>query len=238
MMLHRTMCLKACCRLMLCRDYLVGGANNKTNRRCIMILALSGIIGACGGGGSGTSLAPPVGSAFCNTKAFTPAAQSPYILPYPSGVTYTMFQGNCSPPPGGHQTTFAYDFDFALGDPVTAARAGRVTSTANDFPDDGNAANAGGNSVWVLHSDGTVAAYFHLMQGSVMVSVNQNVAAGDLLGLAGNSGASSGPHLHFQVFETNSSFENEDALPISFSNAIGRVGVNGELLEGEAYTAN
>ncbi|MDH3622002.1 MAG: M23 family metallopeptidase [Gammaproteobacteria bacterium] len=205
--------------------------------RWCTVLVLSALVAACGGGGSGTSTPPPVG-AFCDTKTFTPAAQSPYVLPYPAGVTYTMFQGNCSPPPGGHQTTFAYDFDHAMGDPITAARAGRVTSTANNFPDDGNPANAGGNSVWVLHSDGTVAAYFHMNQGSVMVTVGQDVVAGDILGLAGNSGASSGPHLHFQVFETNTSFNNEDAVPISFSNATGRTGSNGELLEGEAYTAN
>ena len=93
-------------------------------------------------------------------------------------------------------------------------------------------------SVWILHSDGTVAAYFHLNRGSVMVAVNQSVAAGDILGLAGNSGASSGPHLHFQVFETNSSFNNDDAVPITFSNAVGSTGNNGELLEGVAYTAN
>ena len=206
--------------------------------RKITVLLLSGVIGACGGGGSGSGNSPPAAIAFCDTKTFTPAAQSEYVLPYPAGVTYTMFQGNCSPPPGGHQTTFAYDFDHAMGDPVTAARGGRVTFTANDFPDDGNAANAGGNSVWILHSDGTVAAYFHLNQGSVMVAVDQAVAAGDMLGLAGNSGASSGPHLHFQVFETNTSFNNDDAVPITFNNAVGRTGASGELLEGETYTAN
>ena len=206
--------------------------------RRIIVLILSGLIGECGGGGSGAGNSPPAAVAFCDTKSFTPAAQSLYVLPYPPGVTYTMFQGNCSPPPGGHQTTFAYDFDHAMGDPVTAARAGRVTFTANDFPDDGNAANAGGNSVWILHSDGTVAAYFHLNQGSVMVAVDQAVSAGDMLGLAGNSGASSGPHLHFQVFETNTSFNNDDAVPITFNNAVGRTGGDGELLEGESYTAN
>jgi len=203
-----------------------------------MFLVLSGFIGACGGDGGGTSTPSASGVAFCDTKTFTPVAQSAYVLPYPSGVSYIMFQGNCSPPPGGHQTTFAYDFDHAMGDPVTAARAGRVTLTVNDFPDDGNAANAGGNSVWILHSDGTVAAYFHLNQGSVMVAEDQNVVAGDMLGMAGNSGASSGPHLHFQVFETNTSFNSDDAVPVTFSNAVGRTGENGELLEGEIYTAN
>jgi len=207
------------------------------NHRWSLILALSGLVTACGGGGSGTTTPPPATS-FCDTKAFTPAAQSLYVLPYPPGVTYTMFQGNCSPPPGGHQTTFAYDFDHAMGDPITAARDGRVTNTTNNLPDDGNPANAGGNSVWVLHADGTVAAYFHMSQGSVMVTAGQDVVAGDMLGLAGNSGASSGPHLHFQVFETNSSFNNDDAVPITFNNVTGRMGSNGELLEGEAYTAN
>ncbi len=202
-----------------------------------LILSLGGFVTACDGVG-GASSPSAVAAAFCDTKAFTPAAQSPYVLPYPAGVTYTMFQGNCSPPPGGHQTTFAYDFDHALGDPVTAARAGRVTFTANNFPDDGNAANAGGNSAWILHTDGTVAAYFHMNQGSVMVVVDQQVVAGDILGLAGNSGASSGPHLHFQVFEDNTSFNNDDAVPITFSNATGQTGSDGELLEGQAYTAN
>ena len=202
----------------------------------IAIAAASIAMSGCGGGGN--SAPPPPAVAFCDTKAFTAPAQSPYVLPYPPGVTYTMFQGNCSPPPGGHQTTFAYDFDHAMGDPISAARAGRVTFTANDFPDDGNPANAGGNSVWVLHSDGTVAAYFHMCQGCVMVAVDQDVLAGDIIGLAGNSGASAGPHLHFQVFEDNTSFNNDDAVPITFSNATGNTASTGELLEGQAYTAN
>jgi hypothetical protein len=174
----------------------------------IAVLSLS--IGACGGGGGGGGPAPPLAVVFCDTRAFTPAAQSPYVLPYPPGVTYMMFQGNCSP----------------------------VTFTANNFPDDGNAANAGGNSAWVLHDDGTIAAYFHMCQGCVMVSVNQDVVAGEILGLAGNSGASAGPHLHFQVFEDNTSFNNDDAMPITFSNATGNMAATGELLEGQAYTAN
>lgn len=203
----------------------------------IAFVGLSIVLSGCGGGG-GSSPAPPPAAAFCDTKAFTVPVQSPYVLPYPPGVKYTMFQGNCSPPPGGHQTTFAYDFDHAMGDPITAARAGRVTLTANDFPDDGNAANAGGNSVWVLHDDGTIAAYFHMCQGCVMVAVNQDVMAGEILGLAGNSGASAGPHLHFQVFEDNTSFNNGDAVPITFQNATGTMAPTGELLEGQAYMAN
>jgi murein DD-endopeptidase MepM/ murein hydrolase activator NlpD len=206
----------------------------------VFLLATLPCLSACGGGGGGGgggSIVPPTVS-FCDTKTFTPPVQSPYVLPYPPGVSYTMFQGNCSPPPGGHQSTFAYDFDNAIGDPVIAARDGQVTFTANNFPDDGNAANGGGNSVWVIHADGTVAAYFHLNEGSVMVAVGQQVLAGDILGLSGNSGASSGPHLHFQVFADNTSFDNNDAVPITFSNVTGTVAATGELIEGQMYTAN
>ena len=69
-------------------------------------------------------------------------------------------------------------------------------------------------------------------------SASQDVVAGEILGLAGNSGASAGPHLHFQVFEDNTSFNNNDAMPITFSNATGNLAATGELLEGQVYTAN
>ena len=51
----------------------------------------------------------------------------------------------------------------------------------------------------VLHADGTMAVYLHLSQGSVRVKEGQRVAQGALLGLSGNTGNSTGPHLHFVV---------------------------------------
>ena len=54
-----------------------------------------------------------------------------------------------------------------------------------------------GNHVYVKHEDGTVSRYAHL--SAVNVRVGQKVGAGQLLGLLGNSGNSTGPHLHFEV---------------------------------------
>ena len=59
--------------------------------------------------------------------------------------------------------------------------------------------DASGNFVRVRHDDGSEAVYLHLKQGSVSVRVGQRVAVGSPLALSGNTGNSSGPHLHFVV---------------------------------------
>jgi murein DD-endopeptidase MepM/ murein hydrolase activator NlpD len=55
------------------------------------------------------------------------------------------------------------------------------------------------NTVAIVHDDGTVAEYAHLSPGPDSVKPGQRVAAGELLGYSGNTGYSSGPHLHFIV---------------------------------------
>ncbi len=58
------------------------------------------------------------------------------------------------------------------------------------------------NAVYVRHGDGSVAWYGHLKKGSLTSkSVGQTVAAGEYLGIVGSSGSSTGPHLHFEVYD-------------------------------------
>ena len=72
----------------------------------------------------------------------------------------------------------------------------RQCSWAN-APDDAN-------YVIILHSDGTIARYLHLKQGSVTsLPIGTAIAAGQALGKVGSSGISTGPHLHFEVRATN-----------------------------------
>ena len=151
------------------------------------------------------------------------------------GASYTMFQGNCSTL-GGHKDTFAYDFDLGMGDPVFASREGQVIIVNDQFSDDDHI-EGHENNVFIEHADGTVIRYTHLMQGSAEVVTGQQVVQGDLLGLAGNSGNSAGPHLHFQAFRNRSSFNKPNAIPITFSNAVGQTVASGELLEGVLYMA-
>ena len=55
------------------------------------------------------------------------------------------------------------------------------------------------NFVVVKHDDGTLGTYCHLLKSGIKVAVHQRIQAGDVVGLSGNSGYTSGPHLHFHV---------------------------------------
>ncbi len=204
------------------------------NRIVLSMLFLTRLLAACGGGGGGTTTPAPV--SFCSTQAFTDPAQSPYVVPWNVGASYTMFQGNCSSL-GGHRDTFAYDFDLAMGDPVLASRVGEVIFVNDEFSDDDHI-EGHENNVFIEHDDDTVIRYTHLMQGSAAVVVGQNVIQGSFLGLAGNSGNSAGPHLHFQAFKDRSSFDKRNSIPITFVNAIGQVAASGALVEGIEYLAD
>ncbi len=193
------------------------------------------VAAACGGSSGGDTSPSPGARTFCDNAIFPDPATSPYVLPYPVGTRYRMFQGNCSML-GGHRDTFAYDFSHAMGDPVTASRPGTVIIVNDQFSDDDHI-EGHENNVFVQHVDGTVIRYTHLMQGGAMVVVGQQVVEGDIVGLAGNSGNSAGPHLHFQAFQSRN-FDKSNAIPISFRNTIGTTRADGELIEGQFYEAD
>lgn len=158
-----------------------------------------------------------------------------YVLPFPVGKTYTLFQGYCPPNPAwGHHNWFAFDFDLAIGDTIIAARAGVVSLVVEDNLD-GNGV-LGANVVYVRHTDQTLGAYVHLTYNGALVNVGDTVAQGDPIGLAGNTGLSSGPHLHFAVFG-HSGFTRHYSLPVNFSNASGPWNENMGPVQGASYTA-
>jgi murein DD-endopeptidase MepM/ murein hydrolase activator NlpD len=163
--------------------------------------------------------------ATCFDRAvFGDPADSPYILPYPVGLAYEVNQKYCQHD-SSHSNQLSYDFAMALGDVVTAARSGRVMELVDSFADDGTDSGAMEyNYVLILHEDGTVAFYAHLMQDSVVVEVGDQVEAGQPIARVGFSGmpADVPPCLHFGVYAYFPPVEGHD-VPVNFRNTAGRL---------------
>ena len=92
---------------------------------------------------------------------------------------------------------YAMDIAMPVGTPIIAARGGMVVKVENRQSGRGN--NPSGNFVRILHDDGTMGVYLHLMRGSVQVREGQRVRLGEQIARSGNTGNSTGPHLHFVV---------------------------------------
>lgn len=94
----------------------------------------------------------------------------------------------------------------------------------NEAPRPMPLAEAGGNSITLDLGGGRYAFYGHLKTGSIKVKTGEHVEAGDVIGLLGHSGNSTGPHLHFHVSDARSTLAAE-GLPYAFGrfDVVGRV---------------
>jgi murein DD-endopeptidase MepM/ murein hydrolase activator NlpD len=89
------------------------------------------------------------------------------------------------------------DFAVPIGTPVKAAGAGTVVKAG---PNGGGDGPAYGNAVVVKHNNGKYSQYAHLSK--INVKIGSKVKAGQTIAKSGNSGNSSGPHLHFEIRTT------------------------------------
>ncbi len=89
------------------------------------------------------------------------------------------------------------DFAVPSGTQVVAAHGGTVVKTGGNGAGDGPAY---GNAVVIKHGNGTYSQYAHLSR--VEVKPGQVVKTGQPIALSGNTGNSSGPHLHFEIRTT------------------------------------
>lgn len=85
----------------------------------------------------------------------------------------------------------------------------------------------------VLHDDGTIAHYVHLSPGDLAVKAGQRVSRGEQLGLSGDTGFATGPHLHVDV-STSAGDGDFRTFPFRFAVAPGR---EEEPVEGAQYSA-
>ncbi|MFF4324729.1 M23 family metallopeptidase [Streptomyces sp. NPDC001568] len=89
------------------------------------------------------------------------------------------------------------DFAVPVGTPVAAAAAGTVVKAG---PNGGGDGPAYGNAIVIKHANNKYSQYAHLSK--IQVKVGQKVGADQRIALSGNTGNSSGPHLHFEIRTT------------------------------------
>ena len=129
-----------------------------------------------GGGTAGPSI-PPSGNGTLSN-------------PCPSAYISSEFGGRASPGGIGSINHKGRDYAAGAGSPIYAAAGGTVTTVAYN--------GARGNYVVINHGNGLSTLYQHC--SATYVSVGQSVSVGQNIAAVGSTGASTGPHLHFEVW--------------------------------------
>ena len=153
-----------------------------------------------------------------------------YDLPFSKGTGFKVYQGyNGS---FSHRNEYAIDFTMPEGTPVLAARDGKVVRVVqhNNQSCPSEDCKQYNNVVTILHEDGSFASYAHLKYNGSLVKVGDIVKKGVKIALSGNTGYSSGPHLHFVCFQPE--FGKYATVETKFKIGSNRVG---NLNEGTVY---
>ena len=162
------------------------------------------------------------------------ANDADYAMPFGPG-RYVVMQG----PRGtfshfkGSGSENAVDWDVPEGTIVCAARDGRVVGVRDDSTVSGTDPKFKplGNYVMIKHADGTFADYHHLKPGGAMVNIGDEVTTGQPIGLSGQTGFASKPHLHFMVFQA---IDGKKVLSLPFHLKTDR-GTFTEFIRGQSY---
>jgi murein DD-endopeptidase MepM/ murein hydrolase activator NlpD len=146
----------------------------------------------------------------------------PYRVPFGVGSTYLVSQAY--PNRITHTTADSqYAVDIALpdGTPVYSAREGTVINARHDAFRGAIAPVMldQANIIEILHDDGTIAVYAHLHWDSIRVRIGEHVVRGQYIANSGNTGFTSGPHLHFAVIR-NAGVE-DVSIPVQFAGLAG-----------------
>ncbi|PZR73410.1 MAG: hypothetical protein DLM73_10745 [Chthoniobacterales bacterium] len=157
-----------------------------------------------------------------------------YAMPFGPG-RYVVMQG-----PRGSYSHFkgsgsenAVDWDVPEGTIIRAAREGRVVGVRDDSTFSGTDPKFKplGNYVIIKHADGTFADYHHLKTDGARVHIGDEVKVGQPIGLSGQTGFTSRPHLHFMVFQA---IDGKKVLSLPFRLKTDH-GVFTEFIRGQSY---
>ena len=137
-------------------------------------------------------------SIMAQSSGLTFANDGDFVWPLPGNNNITSPYGmRVHPISGEYKMHTGVDIGATKGTPILAAAAGRVTFASYN--------GSYGNFVIIDHGGGIATRYAHM--DAFNVSVGTEVNEGDIIGLVGNTGASTGAHLHFEV-KVNGEFVN------------------------------
>ena len=144
--------------------------------------------GGGGGGGSGSGAGSGSGGSAGDVQGSGWARPgSGYVSSWYGTRGAICANGHCTS--GGHR---GIDFAGRCGSPIYAAASGRVVFAGYS--------GSWGNFVRIDHGGGIVTGYAHIVGGGYAVSYGDHVSAGQVIAYVGSTGASTGCHLHFEVY--------------------------------------
>lgn len=157
-----------------------------------------------------------------------------YDLPFKKGSEFLISQGyNGS---FSHTNENSLDFNMPEETEIYSAREGVVV-----FVEQSNSKNCQSkdcskfnNYIVVFHSDGTFAAYVHIMKNGAVVKAGDKITRSQLIGYSGNVGWSNGPHLHLVIYKQD--FDRQITLKTKFFIEDGKK--SEYLLEKKSYLKN
>ena len=131
-----------------------------------------------------------------------------YNLPYKKGRSYILGQGYNGH--YSHHNSNSLDFNMDVGTPIHAMRGGKVVYVVEKNKKGCASSKCAkyANQIRIQHSDGTYADYYHLKYKGVIVNSGDQVKKGQHIGYSGNTGWTSGPHLHVKIYKATFGREN------------------------------
>lgn len=158
-----------------------------------------------------------------------------FTLPFPKGKEYTVLQGY-----GGTYShnegvaKYAIDFNMKMGDTICAADEGFIVGIVNKYSKNGksNMWRPYANSITIYNPETRVfTEYGHLKQGGTLVNIGDFVKAGQPIALAGNTGWSTTPHLHFVAFYRNQDWISEPVKVVFKDSIVAEALKRGDVLK-------
>jgi murein DD-endopeptidase MepM/ murein hydrolase activator NlpD len=144
------------------------------------------------------------------------------LLPFEPRDTAFVSQGNNGRFTHQGASRFAFDFNVPIGTAIVAAASGLVVQMQDGFDRSADMDPDQYNFVLLDHGDGVLTEYGHLRHHGTRVRPAQRVAQGELIGYSGDTGMSTGPHLHFAVLDA--ALQSQPACFLDVESGVPRAG--------------